>query len=188
MKWFGVALGAGFAVAVAAAIFCSQTARAAPAPGFAERLLIAHNQERDRVGVARLAWSARLAAQAQAWADELAQTNRFEHAQDRGDAGENLWMGTAQRYSAEQMIGGFVEEVRYFRPGRFPEVSTTGEWRDVGHYTQVIWAETREVGCAVARGAGNDVLVCRYLPAGNVRGENVGVSKPRALAMARTAP
>ena len=144
MKWFGVALGAGFVAAVIAALFATQVAHAAPTPGFAvpasfaERLLIAHNLERDRVGVPRLAWSAKLATQAQDWADTLARANRFEHAQDRSGAGENLWMGSAGSYSAEQMIGGFVEEVRYFRGGRFPNVSSTGSWSDVGHYTQLI--------------------------------------------------
>jgi hypothetical protein len=44
----------------------------------------------------------------------------------------------------------------------------------VGHYTQLIWPTTREVGCAVAKGQGNDVLVCRYAPAGNVLGEKIG--------------
>lgn len=179
MKWFGVALGAGFLVAVIAAVFGTQAAQAAPGggfarpAGFAERLLIAHNLERDRVGVPRLAWSARLASQAQAWADTLARSNRFEHAQDRAGAGENLWMGPARRYSAEQMIGGFVEEVRYFRAGQFPHVSSTGKWADVGHYTQLIWRGTTQVGCAVGRGQTNDILVCRYFPAGNVVGQPV---------------
>src|SRR5215213_3769853 len=158
MKWFGVALGAGFVMAVIAALFGTQVAHAAPGPGFArpvsfaERLLIAHNLERDRVGVPRLAWSAKLAAQAQAWADTLARNNRFEHAADRAGAGENLWMGPARRYSAEQMIGGFTDEVRYFRSGQFPNVSSTGSWHDVGHYTQLIWRGTQQVGCAVGQG------------------------------------
>ena len=179
MKWFGVALGAGFVMAVIAALFATQVAHAAPAAGFtrpagfAERLLIAHNLERDRVNVPRLGWSAKLAAQAQAWADKLASSNRFEHAQDRAGAGENLWMGPARRYSAEQMIGGFVEEVRYYRSGQFPDVSSTGSWHDVGHYTQLIWRGTQEVGCAVGRGQTNDILVCRYFPAGNVLGQPV---------------
>ena len=176
MKWFGVALGAGFVAAVIAALFATQVAYAAPVEqptSFAERLLIAHNLERDRVGVPRLAWSAKLAAQAQHWADTLARSNRFEHAQDRSGAGENLWMGSAGSYSAEQMIGGFVEEVRYFRGGRFPNVSSTGSWSDVGHYTQLIWRGTEQVGCAVGQGRANDILVCRYWPAGNVIGQAV---------------
>ena len=182
MKWFGVALGAGFVAAVIAALFATQVAHAAPvtqptnfaAPtSFSGRLLIAHNLERDRVGVPRLAWSADLAAQAQDWANQLARANRFEHAADRSGAGENLWMGSAGAYSAEQMIGGFVEEVRYYRGGRFPNVSSTGSWSDVGHYTQLIWRGTQQVGCAVGQGRGNDILVCRYWPAGNVMGQAV---------------
>ena len=175
MKWFGVALGAGFVAATIAAIASAQAAHAAPGEGFAQRLLIAHNIERDRVGVPRLKWSGKLAGQAQAWADQLARSNRFEHAgeRERASAGENLWMGPATRYSAEQMIAGFVEEVQHFRPGQFPNVSLTGKWSDVGHYTQLVWRGTEEVGCAVARGQRNDVLVCRYWPAGNVIGQRV---------------
>ena len=76
MKWFGVALGVGFVMAIIAAVFGTQAAHAAPGSGFArpagfaERLLIAHNLERDRVNVPRLEWSAKLAAQAQDWADK----------------------------------------------------------------------------------------------------------------------
>ena len=176
MKWFGVALGASFVAAVIAALFATQVAHAAPVAqhtSFAERLLIAHNLERDRVGVPRLAWSAKLAAQAQDWADQLARANRFEHSADRSGAGENLWMGSAGSYSAEQMIDGFVEEVRYFHTGQFPDVSSTGRWSDVGHYTQLIWRGTQQVGCAVGQGRANDILVCRYWPAGNVMGQPV---------------
>ena len=173
MKWFGVALGASFVAATIAAVLSAQVVHAQPGPSFAQRLLVAHNLERDRVGVPRLKWSNKLAGQAQDWADTLARTNRFEHAEDRAGAGENLWMGPATRYSAEAMIGGFVEEVRHFRVGQFPNVSMTGSWHDVGHYTQLVWRGTQEVGCAVARGGRNDILVCRYWPAGNVIGERV---------------
>jgi hypothetical protein len=172
MKGFGVALGVAFLAATLAAGLTAQTAQA-EAPGLSQRLLAAHNLERDRVGVPRLAWSAQLASDAQAWAETLARSGRFEHSQGNGDQGENLWMGTAGSYTAEEMVGGFVEEVRHFRAGPFPHVSKTGSWQDVGHYTQLIWRDSRQVGCAVARGKGHDILVCRYWPAGNVIGERV---------------
>ena len=40
-----------------------------------------------------------------------------------------------------------------------------------GHYTQVVWRNTREVGCAVARNGSDDFLVCRYWPSGNWMGQ-----------------
>lgn len=137
---------------------------------FALRLLEEHNDARDDVGVPRLTWSNRLAAEAQQWAEVLAQRGNMQHSthEGRGGAGENLWMGSAGHYGPEVMIGAFVDEQRIFRAGTFPHVSTTGRWNDVGHYTQVVWRDTSEVGCAVAQGGGNDFLVCRYWPAGNV--------------------
>ncbi|WP_234028719.1 CAP domain-containing protein [Pseudoblastomonas halimionae] len=147
-----------------------------------------HNRERALFGQNQLAWSPSLAREAQDWADELARRGVLQHAgrtATRG-AGENLWMGTAGYYSIEDMIGGFVEEKRHFQPGRFPDVSRTGDWIDVGHYTQMIWPTTQEIGCALATGAGQDVLVCRYWPAGNWMGHMVGF-EPEGRAR-RTAP
>lgn len=69
------------------------------------------------------------------------------------------------------MIESFGNEKQYFVGGIFPDVSSTGDWQDVGHYTQVVWRDTTEVGCAIASANGNDILVCRYSPPGNVPGQ-----------------
>ena len=158
-----------FAVLVVLAL----PARAAAPQSFEGRLLAAHNGERTAHGIAPLRWSPQLAAQADVWARALTARGAFEHSPDRQGAGENLWIGTAGYYSPEAMVGAFVGEGVQFRAGRFPKVSRTGNWTDVGHYTQLIWPATREVGCALETGRGNDVLVCRYFPAGNMMGDQV---------------
>lgn len=145
-----------------------------PAPEQRE-WLAAHNSARAEVGLAPLAWSERLARDAQGWARHLARNDHYEHASpdQRKGQGENLWRGPHGYWSAWEKVGFFLAEKRHFRPGRFPEVSRTGRWSDVGHYTQVIWPETREVGCAAVRAGPEEVLVCRYWPAGNVWGQRI---------------
>jgi Cysteine-rich secretory protein family len=142
---------------------------------FKTDMLDEHNGARRKYGVPALNWSDDLAADAQAYAQTLAKTRRFEHA-DRPSGkpvqGENLWMGTRTAYAFRDMAESWLEEVEDFQSGAFPNVSRTGSWHDVGHFTQMIWGETRAVGCAIAANADNEILVCRYFPAGNVWDEN----------------
>ncbi|TMJ14046.1 MAG: SCP-like extracellular [Alphaproteobacteria bacterium] len=139
------------------------------------RLLAAHNRERSAAGVPPLQWDDQLAADAAGWAETLVETNQFEHSDDDDDdpQGENLWLGTKAYYPPEAMVGMWIEEKKDFRPGAFPAVSRTGNYEDVGHYTQLMWRDTGSVGCAVRTGEEYDILVCRYRHAGNVEGERV---------------
>jgi uncharacterized protein YkwD len=134
---------------------------------------MAHNQEREQLGLEPLSWDNGLAQSARQWADHLANTGRFEHAPENPVApeGENLWAGTKGHYAPEAMVGAWIREKRFFRFGVFPNNSVTGRVEDVGHYTQVVWRKTREVGCAEAAGQQEDILVCRYNDAGNYIGE-----------------
>lgn len=132
-----------------------------------------HNAERARLGLAPLVWNAGLARDADVYAKLLLQRGVLAHASssDRRGNGENLWMGTAGAWNSDAMVGMFLDERRYFRAAAFPDVSLTGNWTDVGHYSQIVWRDTKEVGCALDSGGGMDVLVCRYFPAGNVFGK-----------------
>jgi hypothetical protein len=161
-------------MACAALLISSPMREAAIAPvSFQQRILAAHNKERADLGLAPLNWNEPLARSAQQWADYLAITGRFEHAPERQDApeGENLWAGTKGYFSPEAMVDAWIREKRFFRPGIFPNNSTTGKVEDVGHYTQVVWRATHEVGCAEASSAIEDILVCRYAEAGNYVGD-----------------
>jgi hypothetical protein len=143
---------------------------------FPSRVLRAHNAERARVAVPPLSWDNSLGTAAAAYAQQMAMSGRFEHSDRslRRGTGENLWMGTHGAFSIETMVGGWASEKRFFVPGTFPNVSRSGDWEDVGHYTQMIWPTTQRIGCALASTPRIDYLVCRYAGAGNIDGRPVG--------------
>ena len=137
-----------------------------------QEILKAHNKYRSEVGLSPLRWSNELEADAKRWAAQLTKSQKFEHSRKRDGQGENLWMGTSKRFSFTQMVDSWGEEKKYFKRGAFPNVSTTGKWSDVGHYTQIVWKDTSHVGCAGFDGPdGKYRLVCRYKKPGNFRGQ-----------------
>lgn len=145
------------------------------AADFPRRVLAAHNAIRAQAGVPPLVWDNALGTAAAEWAQHLALTGVFQHSDRhaRRGIGENLWWGSHGAYAAEQGVNVWASEKRYFMPGIFPNVSRTGNWMDVAHYTQVIWPGTQRVGCALASNGRNDYLVCRYATAGNIDGRRV---------------
>lgn len=136
-------------------------------------MLAAHATARALVGVPPLLWSEELAASARAHAAELARTGRFDHlgpTAARPGIGENLWAGSHSAFSYTEMVDAWLAEARDYVNAPAPRFSRTGAWKDVGHYSQMVWRQTSHVGCAVVDGPDDDVLVCRYAPAGNVMG------------------
>lgn len=142
---------------------------------FLDAMLKGHNDARRAVGQRPLKWNAQLAADAGRYARTLARTRIFQHSKGPRGAtpqGENLWMGSLDQFSYREMIGSWVNERRWFRRAAMPRVSSTGRWADVGHYTQMIWNSTTDVGCAMADNGRDEYLVCRYSPPGNVYGRD----------------
>lgn len=136
-------------------------------------MLAAHNAERARVGEVPLIWSDDLEAEARDWAVSLIGTGRFAHDPRPHGHGENLWAGWGNRtFTPEDMVGEWIAERANYRPGVFPDVSRTGNWVQVGHYTQLIWSGTTHVGCAIERRGDQSLLACRYAPPGNIDGRS----------------
>ncbi len=139
-----------------------------------QAMLDGHRAARAAVGLPPLRWDDGLAASALAYAQEMARTGRFQHAeQPQGPTrqGENLWTGTRGAYRYDEMMGHWVAEQRDFVNVPVPQSSRTGQFGDVAHYTQIVWARSTAVGCAMASNKSDDFLVCRYSPTGNVFGE-----------------
>jgi hypothetical protein len=153
------------------------------------RILDIHNEERLAVGEPALIWSPQLASNADAYAHILAQRQVLVHSprEGRGRERENLQQ-VIPGWSADQMMEGWLSEKEFFVPGLFPDVSTTGDWNVVSHFSQVLWPGTKELGCGLAAWGGAEWLVCRYLPGGNRPGEWVGLAPQPAEQPVATPP
>jgi hypothetical protein len=153
----------------------------------ANEILAVHNRERTAVGVSPLTWNDNLAADAQTWAQHIASTGQFIHDPVHTGLsctgpcyGENLAgfiTGVSEPNGGQSM---WVNEKSNFAGGPYnspypPGCTPLVDCKVVGHYTQMVWQNTREVGCATAPpGAGGlhySVLVCRYNPPGNYPGQ-----------------
>ncbi|WP_300974417.1 CAP domain-containing protein [Sphingomonas sp. LHG3406-1] len=141
----------------------------------ARRMLVVHNQARAEVGAPPLQWDEGLAQSAASYGPRLAALGRLVHSprEDRPGQRENLAMDLDWRGTPESMATMWVDEKSLFVPGTFPEVTRTGRWEDVAHYTQMIWKGTTHVGCAIHDEKGWRYLICRYSPPGNRDGNVV---------------
>ncbi len=124
----------------------------------------AHNAVRVRLGLPALRWSDELAAEAQRWANTLAARNELMH--DGSDKhGQNLFDIFNGGANPWRVVSAWAAESRYYN------ARTNTCSRRCGHYTQMVWRDTKELGCAVARHGNREVWVCDYAPVGNVIGE-----------------
>jgi hypothetical protein len=135
-------------------------------------------------------WSPTIAAFAQQWADSLAATScgsphhRTSAELRQAGYGENLaaFSSTFGGSSAQQAVDGWSSEVTCWTygaiattegcdPGCYSRLNSDG----CGHYTQIVWRATTEIGCGVAScqngGFKTDIWICNYKPPGNFVGQ-----------------
>ncbi len=138
----------------------------------ANSILAVHNSERSAVGVPPLTWNDDLAAGAKIWAEHLATSGEFTHDPNKpANVGENIAGFNPSKGASAPGEGQslWVDEKKNWHGG----VLTPENWYPTGHYTQMVWKDTKQVGCETANGAGHpySILVCRYSPPGNYMGQ-----------------
>ncbi|KAK7202910.1 CAP domain-containing protein [Myxozyma melibiosi] len=162
------------AAAASAASSTSSSATSSSASASASTTLTADEQDaldvqnaaREAVGVPDLTWSADLTAEAQSYADYLSANDLFVHSGVAGE-GENLyWSSSTASGQLADAAESFVSEKTAYDEAGDPVIGD--DYATYGHYTQIIWKTTTEVGCAESEG----YVVCRYYPQGNYVGES----------------
>ncbi|NWR50468.1 GLIP1 protein, partial [Regulus satrapa] len=149
-------------------------------PEFINECVQTHNTLRSGVdppasNMLYMSWDPDLAKSAKAWAKKCVFKHniylkepgrvhpRFKH------AGENIWTGTVTVFSVKAALSSWYSEVNFYN------YDTNGCTKVCGHYTQVVWATSYKVGCAVhycpkvtytsINNAAH--FVCNYGPPGN---------------------
>ena len=140
-----------------------------------------HNKARAEVGAKQLFWSPELANDAQKYAEELANKDSMVHSEENNGQGENLYYS----YKSKTLNG-----VKSFEFSETPFTDASNAWYGeivdysygpikndshfykIGHYTQMIWSTTKELGMGYAKSkSGKIYVVARYYPQGNYIGE-----------------
>jgi len=131
----------------------------------ADAIVAAHNRVRAKHCAPPLKWSSKLAASAQSWANTIRDRGCALGHSGSASYGENLAAGTSGMLDAAAVVGMWYDEIKKFnfRSGGFS--------MKTGHFTQVVWRGTREVGCGKSQCNGLDVWICQYAPPGNVEGQ-----------------
>ena len=131
-----------------------------------KEMLHSHNEVRRQRQISPLRWSTRLEAAAQDWAEHLSSIGALQHDRSRR-VGQNLFVSYGQQMRPSFVVGKWAGESKDYDERRFK--CARGEV--CGHFTQIIWRATKEVGCGVAGGDNGQFWVCYYSPPGNFIGE-----------------
>ncbi|PRP89462.1 lipoprotein [Planoprotostelium fungivorum] len=140
-------------------------------------ILNLHNQARAAKGIAPLKWNTTIAKLAQSYSDQC----KWGHSGRKG-YGENIASGAssgaATAYSSQDATGGVNGWNNEKKNWNCASNSCNGV---CGHYTQVVWENTKQIGCGFTSCKKNTpfgssfpnwkYLVCNYAAPGNYVGQ-----------------
>ena len=133
---------------------------------FIEDALKRHNELRINHGVNPLKISEDLNKIAQKFAEFLAEKNKIIQSGNiyKGeDLGENIFCCSGNEIQGDLMTMSWYDEIKEY------DFNNPGFKSEAGHFTQIIWKDTKEVGFGFAK-SNNGVYygVGNYFPAGNI--------------------
>lgn len=139
---------------------------------FASSILAEHNAKRSlHKNTGSLNWSDELATYAQNYADNYDCSGSLTHS--GGPYGENLALGYSGSSGA---VNAWYDEISDY------DFTNPGFSSNSGHFTQLVWKGTSEVGCGIksCNNEWHDYIICSYNSPGNVGGEYADNVNPLA--------
>ncbi|CAH0722922.1 unnamed protein product, partial [Brenthis ino] len=147
---------------------------------FEYEALEVHNEYRIEHGVSPLVLNKEICKISQQWAEELAGKDTMSYSINQ-TYGESIYCGWSSdpnvKIRAKDCVDKWYSEINDFSFGKEPEILSCG------HFTQIVWKSTRELGIGKAKSdSGKLYVVANYYPPGNYTGQFVkNVPPPGAL-------
>lgn len=139
-----------------------------------EDYLNPHNVARGNVEVPAVVWNGTVAAFAEDYAAELNAGGCQLQPSGTRDYGENLYFSSESSSTAADAVASWVSEEQWYDHNT--NSCSAPEGNSCGHYTQVVWYNSTDIGCAtVVCDTGDNtgvVVACNYWPPGNIPGES----------------
>jgi hypothetical protein len=127
-----------------------------------------HNAARSQLGLPPLVWDATLAQYADWWANERRVNGNCQLQHSNGPYGENIFWGGGSSWTPADAVNSFLSEKQYYDYAS----NTCQAGKQCGHYTQIVWRDTKRLGCARVVCQSSDVFItCNYDPPGNYIGQ-----------------
>ncbi|XP_044731398.1 venom allergen 3-like [Chrysoperla carnea] len=200
--WFAVA-NSDYACDACHNISCLKNSQCSPGPkcnnyrniplsgNQKNQLLNKHNELRNRVAkgnqngqpsasnMYELVWDDELANIAQCYANKCVFEHfRCELPKSRGGFGQNIYGSFSSNYpnklNYDAAVQSWYNEVSVFPSNNVDKYKFNGSY---GHYSQVVWAESKRIGCGAVLFKEGDwwkhQIYCNYGPPGNYIGSSV---------------
>lgn len=136
-----------------------------------------HNYIREQYHLPNLVWDMNIEKQSQEWANTLIKNNVLKHSNSTNNKWmwENLYMiTTSEKRIKSDWSDAVIVWTQEWQSYDF-DTNTCNTWAICGHFTQVIWKNTKRVGCGQAlkkKGSMTTIYwVCQYDPPWNYIGQ-----------------
>ncbi|XP_019716567.1 Golgi-associated plant pathogenesis-related protein 1-like isoform X2 [Hippocampus comes] len=130
---------------------------------FQQEFLESHNTYRAQHNTPPLTLNSELNAAAQRWADRLLALGVIRHS--GSSDGENIyymWSSAPIKLTGKEAVDSWYDEVKHYN------WSYPGFSGNTGHFTQLVWKTSTELGVGMATDGNKVIVVGQYRPAGNI--------------------
>ena len=127
-------------------------------------ILSRHNTYRKQHQVDDLVRNSAIEEIAQAYSETLAASTVFQHSLNKFNGfplGENIYRNFGISVDGNDAVDTWYDQINMY------DFKNQGFSTNTGHFTQLVWKGSKNLGCGIACGSAC-IVICNYFPPGNL--------------------